>query len=283
MCHHANILDDFESADVVCMDCGLVLDRIIGADSRLGQRFVGHSSLRPACQAPEKTTPYEGSKVQIDKNETDIEGREELLRERIRREEVSPLLSVFHLDGGAIEEDALSLFCRIFALRSKVRKSEWKKNLALAFSIARTLSKHRCPRPIDDILLICGVPLSDRGQLLQMSKWMNLSKSEMENMDPNDYEWEDASPQHYIDTLCSFLNIPFHVASEMEIVAQNSEYVLYGKHPSLLAAAAMQIVLKKLGYLHREPQLADEICRGLGCQQKAITDLLRHDFYRKWI
>ena len=210
----------------------------------------------------------------------EIDGDEER-RERVRREDVSPLLSVFHMDGGSIEEDVLHLYCRLYALRREVRKSEWKKNLALAFCIARVLTRHECPRPLDDILLVCGVPLADKGQLLQMAKWLNLRKEELSRLDPEDYEWEDTSPQHYIDTLCCYLGIPFAVASEMEEVARNCEYSLYGRHPPVLAAAAMQVVLRRRGYFALNPSLAEEVCKGLGCQQRAVNEVLRSAHFRQ--
>ena len=252
----------------------------MGGDGRLGERFVGHSELRPACRRPEDSLPLQGGQVSAGEIGPEIDGDEER-RERVRREDVSPLLSVFHLDGGCVEEDVLHLYCRLYALRRGTRKSEWKKNLALAFCIARVLTRHKCPRPIDDILLVCGVPLADKGHLLQMAKWLNLRKEELESLEPDDYEWEDTSPQHYIDTLCSHLGIPFAAASEMEEVARGCEYALYGRQPSVLAAAAMQVVLRRRGFLALNPALAEEVCKGLGCQQRAVNEVLRSAHFRR--
>ena len=236
---------------------------------------------RASCISP-KNSVWQQYQPELYSYGNEITDKEDY--EDVKQKLVRPLLAMFHLDNDYTAERVTENYQLIYGRRSsytdigkRFRKTENKQNLALAFSIANVLSKLGTPRPVDSILMVCGVPQTRRGHLLQIDKWLNLDEEEKNQMDPSTYEWEDPSPQQYVDSLCANLGIPFAIASQIEELAQSSEYAQYGRQPTVLAAAAMQTILRRLGYFSDQGGSLNpsDICEALGCQQRVVSEALR--------
>ena len=258
------------------MDCGLVIDRIIGIGANGRQRFVSSFHPRPSCIPASKSKVWGKLKTELFTcgNEISDESKEKET-ERVKRTLIIPLLSVFYLDNDMVANSVTEMFQNIYGARTSSRrfkKSEWKENLALAYSISNTLNKLGISRPLDDILLVCGVPKSEGSKMMNMEKWLNMDEKEKTQLRKNNYEWTNPAPQHYIDSLCAHLNIPFKIASEATLLAEENEYQLYGSHPNTLAAACLQYILHKHNMFTEGKLAPTEISKALGCDQRVVNE-----------
>jgi transcription initiation factor TFIIIB Brf1 subunit/transcription initiation factor TFIIB len=257
MCFHENVLDDFHTADVVCTDCGLVLDRIVGFSGTGGQQW----NSRPCQYRQTQLQPPLPPPILISPPSTG--GKE-------ARRKIENYLSVFFMDNENVVESVLKKYNLIYGTRVQrpgFRKCNMKERIAIAFSICNTLANEEMPRPPQYIAKLCGVSCR---QLLNTVTHLKLSEEELEKMKREDYELASSPPQDYIDVLCSHLGIPFATGGEMRAVAEEARWILHGRYPTVIAAASMQLVLERRGELNKTV-FAEKICEMLDCQQKTVN------------
>ncbi len=269
LCPHKNTLDDYDVADIVCMDCGLVLDRLLGGSGG-GQRIGGGGGWYENVSRHQEADPPLPDFFWLPPEE----------RERRRSwESILHCLSVFHMDTEEVARLALENYWKIYGGRQSgkggFRKNQDKETLAIAFSICNTLAREGIPRPPNYVADVCGVSKEDRSKLLKIPSALALGKEELQQLRKCDYELKESEAEDYIDTLCSILGVPFHLAGKIRTTAQKATWLLHGRLPTVLAAASMQLELRRAGLLVSERK----ICELLDCKQKsvsrAITDFLR--------
>ncbi len=266
VCPHKNTLDDYETADVVCMDCGLVLDRLIGYHSGGGGRMMwrGNVSGRMEEEEEEEGRPLFPF---VDLSQLSAEER----RRRRARESIISYLSVFHMDSEEVVNAVLQNYWKIYGGRENgrkgFRKNDYKERVALGFSICNTLAREGIPRPPDYIARLCNV---NRRAFLNLPSILALDSEELGRLRRRDYELKESEAEDYIDTLCSFLGVPFHLAGRIVETARKATEALHGCYPTVLAAASMQLELQREGLLETRVRGRD-ICELLQCQQKTVA------------
>ena len=176
------------------------------------------------------------------------------------------MLALFHLDQRDTVERAKLNYVKIYGGRS-FKKNDFKRRVALAFSICNTLIRLKFPRPPEYITQLLG--LDSCKPLLNIPKTLNFNRKEFAKLDREDYELQEVEPQHYIDTLCAHLDISFPHASKMYKLAEKCKWQLHGKYPTVIAAAVMQHVYKKDS--NCTPRKLSEICEALSCRQKSVN------------
>ena len=257
MCPHTKLLDDFETADVVCMDCGLVVDRVYGHYSGGGQRE------RNAF--PEESSDLTDSVLQPPK---------ERIENRIVDQFLS-YLSVFQLDNKYVLNEAIDLYHKIYGRRESgtngFKKSPYKERVAIAFSICNVLIKQHSPRPPRYIARICDVPTS---ALLNLQSKFSLDLEENPPLRKSDWQIQEIKPQDYIDPICAELNIPFHIGTAIRATAEQSRDLFPGCFPTVLAATAIQLELKRRNQLDRNNISSSLICDLLDCRQKSVNRII---------
>jgi hypothetical protein len=240
------------------MDCGLVLDRIVGTSGRGG----GPCRLSRAGEGEEEDVVF----PRLDPPEA---GRE-LSGERL----VLDVLAVFHLDSQHVTERALENYRRVYgrrAARQGFRKCDFKRRVAAAFSVCNTLARLCLPRPPSYVAKLCGVPTRP---LLNLPLHLRLSAEELASLRREDYELAQTRPQDYVDVVCSHLGIPFSTAGQARCEAEEAEWALHGRQPTVIAAAAI------LRTLSRTLSAADldrrrlELCHAFDCQQRTVSRAL---------
>ena len=241
-------MDDYHTGDSICMQCGLVLERLLGGGSGL-ETFRGRG---PECQP----TP------------DDSRDDDDALA-------IADLLHFFGVEGnGEAEEIAHRIFARIYAKREErvgFRKTREKRNIALAFALANALTESGSPRPLDDIAVACGV--SCRKVLLDLPRYLNFSPDELLYLKVDEYELQDPRPSDYVDVLCANLGIPFAVASQVREEIE-SDQVLCGRQPLVICAAVLERVLRARGQLV-DGQRKKAICALARCQPRSVTSAVR--------
>lgn len=238
----------------MCMECGLVLEQLYGGGGG-GERWRG--GVSSYATPPKTLNPWEGGKE----------------KEEITLEYVFVLLGTFHMDTDDTAYRVWELFKKIYKSRQErlgFRKTTFKAKVAVAFCLCNTLAHEHSPRPIESITTLIG--LDSVKPLLDIPKSLNLSPCELESLRKHEYELIDPSPQEYIDTICAHLNISFSIAGQIRQKVEQVEWLLYGKQPTVIAAAGMQSFLSATGHL--EGNMAKDICALLGCQQKAVNAAL---------
>lgn len=202
-----------------------------------------------------------------------------------QRELIRSVLAVLHLDNEYILERVWENFGRVYAdrdARPGFRKSDFKERVAAAFCINNVLAREGMPRPARYVTELCG--LDSARPLLDLTKSLNFDHEERLTLSREDYELASAPPQEYVDTLCAHLGIPFHVATQIRERVEQLEWQCYGQQPTVLVAAAMQMVLAQLGGNNGGggggngddgARRDEEICVQLGCSQKTVSQTLR--------
>ena len=261
------MLDDFATADSVCMECGLVLEQILG--------HGGERERVRGANPDEWSGGGEGNVCYV--------AGERLSAARVRRERTKetvlrPILAPFHLDNDYVLERVCDNYEKIYGgrpARKGFKKTIFKKQVAVAFSIINTLSRLHMPRPVEDVLLVCGVrdEKSNSRALLDVVKTLNLSEQELAGLNEEDYELADADPEDYVDVICAQLCIPFAVASTIHEIIAEARWMLYGHFPTVIIAAAIQQAVAKRPHLAAEapPQ---RVCQLLNCRQETVNRLL---------
>ncbi len=245
------------------MDCGLVVDRVLGYHGGGGQRARGGED----APAP---PPLRERDFLV------LLPPEERARARARGR-IADCLSVFHMDTEDTVELALDNFWRIYGGRASgrrgFRKSESKELVAVAFSICNTLARQGIPRPPDYITDVLGLTPREKSALLKIPAALNLDAEERVRLRRCDYELKNIEAEEYIDTLCSILEVPFHLAGRARETAQRATWLLHGRLPTVLAAASLQLELERAGLPNlRERRRA--ICEQLHCTQKSVSETI---------
>jgi transcription initiation factor TFIIIB Brf1 subunit/transcription initiation factor TFIIB len=168
---------------------------------------------------------------------------------------IEPVLALVHLDNQFVSERVSEVYEKIYGdrrARKGFKKTEEKQRLALAFSILNTLNRQHMPRPVEDVLLMCGVSPKKENtrKLLNIRKTLSLTDQELRGLQEEDYELQDASPEDYVDVLCVQLGIPFAVASEIHATIAKAHWKLYGKRPPVIIAAAILHTVQRHPALH---------------------------------
>ena len=272
VCPHKNTLDDYDVADVVCMDCGLVLDRLLGGGGG-GQRTGGGGGW------------YENVSGHRDAETfctTTLLSREE--RERMRvRDTIVRCLSNFQMDTEEVVRLALENYWKIYGGRKSgkagFRKDGDKERVAIAFSVCNTLARQGIPRPPGYVASVCGMPPEEHSKLLKIPSVLALGKEELRQLRRSDYELQESEAEDYIDILCAILGVPFHFAGRIRSTAERITWYLHGRLPTVLAAASMQLELGRAGHLREDRVSAKTICELLDCKQKTVSGAIR-DFIR---
>lgn len=244
MCHHENVLEDYERGDLVCTCCGLVLDRIIGVAGGVVGKLTRSSLFYNE----------DGNGI----NERD-------------RDDILTILGVFHLDNHSVIDSVFENYSKIYASRTSgngFRRSEAKRQIAIAFSICNTMAKMKISRPGCYVTDLCRVSPS---ALLDLPTTLCLSKRELEGMRREDYELQEAMAEDYVDVVCSHLGIPFHLATDIREKVQAVQWRLYGRRPNVIVAAAIQTVLvKEKGWESK----FEFVCQQLNCQPRTVRELM---------
>jgi hypothetical protein len=251
------------------MDCGLVLERIIGGIDGGGGGVEGgggrvwrHQKRFPSPQQQQEE-----------------EGEEDYYRHlhhyagvdsnaKKGRELITSVLAVFQLDNQHVSERVMENYDKVYGRRRTrlgFRKNEFKQRVACAFSICNTLARLQMPRPPEYVARLCEVPCKS---LLNLPAYLSLEHEELTQLHPEDYELEEGQPQDYIDVVCSNLGISFNTAGEARRVAENARWILHGRHPTVIAAASLQVALTERGELERERAIA--ICDLFDCRQRTV-------------
>lgn len=242
----------------MCVDCGLVLEQLLGGGQK-GEEW--------------RRTTIGLTFVECQPDISNI-GLKEGKRHQMQKVDVCTLLGLYHMDCDDMIERVWSLYQRIYGARKErqgFRKSTFKDKVAMAFAICNTMALQSTPRPAESVTNLLG--LSSLKPLLDLPKTLNLSSSDLECLKKEDYELIDPPPQEYIDVLCAHLKIPFAIAGEIRKRVEEVEWLLYGKHPTVIAASILQKVLSEKNQL--DSNRAKEVCTFLGCQQKAINSTLQ--------
>lgn len=252
----------------MCVECGLVLDRIIGeSGGRFRQRRVadGTGEGGGGGYGDGYGDDSGGAEVAL---RADGDGGETLIRS---------VLAVLHLDNQHVEERAAENYRKIYGSRRQrpgFRKTDLLRRLACAFSICNTLNRLQMPRPPVYVTDLCGVPPHPATPLLNIRERLNLSEEELRGMKREDYELEQAEAQDYLDVVCAHLGVAFNTAGEARRMAEEVQWAVYGKKPTSIAAAVLQTVLARRGELGGAVTRED-ICDAFDCRQKCVDLVLR--------
>ncbi len=236
----------------MCVDCGTVLDSLLGWDGGLGRfrwrRDGGDdlATLPPAeCLLPPPA---------------------ERIRERVR-EKITRYLSLFHLDNSFVLERVVDNFQRVYGAResgrNRFRKTEYLERVAIGFSICNVLAKERFPRPPAYIASICGI---EKCELLNIVRSLHLDKALLDTLNRDEYELTEIEAQDYVTTVCDIMNLPFHVGTKIHNAAERVQAALPGRFPSVLAAVAFKMELPK-----SESHLVRQACYLLGCKEPTVN------------
>ena len=270
VCPHKNKLDDYDVADVVCMDCGLVLDRILGGGPKGGGQAGGRWTEN-VFESPEEV-----ERLLLLSSYNRLPG--ELRAREMARERIVHYLSQFHMDTEEMADSVLENYWKIYGGRENgkngFRKSRRKQAVAFTFSLCNVMAKEGVPRPPGFVADVCRLKKEHRKKILQIPKSLNFGREERAQLRRSDYELQESEAEDYIDTLCAFSNVPFHIASRIRETAQRATWLLHGRQPTVLAAASMQIELGRVGLLGRSVSARD-ICELLECRQKSVTNAIR--------
>jgi hypothetical protein len=232
------------------VDCGVVVERIVGT---LGGG-AGGPVLRGGA-GEETPPPYIRSG--------------EWAGERL----ALAVLAVLGVDNQHVSERVLQNYARVYGSRGPrpgFRKCDFKRRVAVAFSVCNTLARLHMPRPPSYVTRLCDLPTTR--PLLNLPFHLRLERGELDALRREDYELRDGRPQEYVDTACSHLGIPFSAAGEAVSEAERAEWVLHGRHPTVLAAAAIQRVLGRRGELGEARRA--ELCHAFDCRQRTVDRVL---------
>ena len=255
MCNHSQVLDDYQRGDCVCVECGLVLEQILGHGGERERFYTRCDDDNVVSVSSSSSTPSLH------------------MRERHKRLLFEPILALFHLDNDFVLEHVVDNYEKIYGGRQARRgfkKTEEKQKLAVAFSILNALSRLHMPRPVEDVMVMCGVlpQKNNRRKLLDIKKTLDLSGEEVAQLRPEDYELQDADPEDYLDVACIHLGIPFAVASEIHLLIAKAKWKLYGKKPTIINAAAILHTIRQRDNLQHVDE--HEVCRLMNVTRSAV-------------
>lgn len=205
--------------------------------------------------------------------------KEDLRKERARRDRIIQVLSKFHLDNGYVVERVLADYNAVYGHRKPrrgFRKSEYKSRLATAFAVCRQLILLGAPRPPRHVAILCG--LSDAGALLKVDKLLNMNRRETKM---ELHKMPDADPNDYVDLICCSLYLPRKLAclARELMAASRIRWLMYGRNPTHIASAVLFSLMCKMGELSTKgreaarEQLLTELSVNAGCKAECITHI----------
>lgn len=283
MCPHARILDDYRTADVICADCGLVLDRLYGSGGAVGNWQQAASSFgsgqvwrrEPQQQQQQRQQQRRPLPSYPDDEDTDcwlssdpLTSIDNLLALYDRQTEIRDLLAHFNMDSQSVVEEVTAQYNKIYGCRrerSGFKKTEARHRLALAFSITNVLAREGFPRPPEYVAQVCG--LRETGAMLSAANKLALTEEEKARLNREEYELQEPEPYQYVDPLCAHLGIPFATSTRAQQILESEEvkWEVAAHKPTVVAAAAL--ILANGG------QRAKDICQALDCTTRTVSNV----------
>ena len=251
------------------MECGLVLDRIVGA---AGAPLVlrGPPGGGGGGEEREEREEGEGEEDERFRHPSRRRSRRRRRRNMSGRELLLTVLSVFHLDSEQVVEQALESYRRVYGRQERLRQGDdLRRRTAVAFCVCNTLARLGIPRPPKYVAQLCEVPVR---KLLHLQKSLGLSREQAGRLRAEEQELGETTPQQYVDAACAQLGIPFSRAGEAPAEAERVEWALHGRRPTVLAAAAIQLVLSQNGELTEGRRL--QLCDLFNCRQNTVQRAL---------
>jgi len=138
MCYHEQSIEDERTGDLICTDCGLVLDSLVSSFSNQCFSFENHSSQEITDE------------------------------EKLRR-----CLDVLLIENHEIIRDSKKL---LKSIRRRIQEEDipfrfFNNKVHVCWAIWEACNINKCPRSLDEICLVCGVKES---ALLKLEKELNL-------------------------------------------------------------------------------------------------------------
>jgi hypothetical protein len=236
----------------VCLDCGLVVERLYGGG---GGGAAGGQILRGGGGGGDLSRP-----PPLDD--------EEYRARRTARERVAVLvtryLTPFGLDNEVTIELVLANYARIYGERRTVQKSDFKERVAIAFSVCNVMARQHTPRPPQYVARLCDVPVRS---VLAVCSSLSIGPEERRRLRREDYELEETAPEDYVDVVCAHLGVPFKTATDVRSVAERARWILHGRHPTVIAAAAARLVFEQEAL---DERLTGSFCELLDCSERTV-------------
>ena len=268
MCSHQGAsLEDYHTADVICLDCGVITDRIIGGVSggggggrvtTRGRRWLGTYGKYRRASAIEE-----------------------------RPEEIRQVLISCGMDSEELYLNVMLLYDKLFANRPNTMQSEAKSRIAAAFSVVNVLARESAPRPPEVIARAFG--LNSCRPLLDIVKSLGLKDRELCGLKRVEYTMPNQAPQDYIDVVCAQLGIPIGIANAAVDASERLQWIYHDRPPTNICAAVLQAVLqlereeesaegrRKKRYPNYHTSMAEDleaaICELLGTHEKTTAKL----------
>ncbi len=257
------MLDDFERGDVVCVECGHVVQSPLlswnSGPPRLRHVESGGRTvwgLQSSSVEEIYSTPYDD--VEREKDER-------------RRSKIRDVLSIFHLDNENTVEKVLNNYKTLYCDRQPRRgfkKTETKDRLALAVSICRQITMNGSARMPSEIADVCGVERAS--DLLNADKILNLNREEMRK---GAHRFIDAKPEDYARLITANLELPRRLGrvAERFIKAVKMKRHLCGKKPQFIAGGVIHSLLVRVGW---HTDLACKmLIRYIDCSKNSILNI----------
>lgn len=367
-CPHRKLVDNYKDAEVTCLDCGRVLDRIVGEAPRLapsgdlgggdsgavakhsyylrsspsarspggfptlGSRVAPEGEpafppLPPQTSSPvvEETVEFSDAPdsaeegglgaVEMDDDESslgrvnvsDFEDRDDcdsdvvnvIGREpdvvknnkQFQIDRICSVLDVYHMNNDLVRNMVIRNYNLVYGDVPKdfLRKNCQKDDLAAAFAIVNTLA--RLGQPVPPEFICDHLNVKNPGLLLNLPKHLGLSDDYLKKLSPRDHELSEMLASDFVGTLMNHLNLSTYVINETCHLAATLQERHPGKQPTVLAAAAIQRVLKDcpryewpncencdsiaLTVCHTFDKVADMVCKALNCRQSTVDEVLK--------
>lgn len=249
MCDHPRnaLIDDYTTGDQICQSCSLVVGIIIPG--------VAHSANDSFYTPPPICSQRSSSPSPV--RESSTRGRELSPASLLyKREIVRDMCATLHVDTSSVVDTVLHI---LDSMGESIHLTKASDRPKLAFAIWETMNRQNTPRSPKDVAIACGVSPSS---LLQVEKKFT-GRSTF------------CLPHEYVETLCTFLSIPFHVmllAKKMLLAVQDE---FYGRKPETLIAASLIAVKEELekipSYCESSTASPASICKTLGVRGKTVS------------
>ena len=176
------------------------------------------------------------------------------------------ILGVFHLDNEYITTRVFNRVFKIYFSRVQqnlLHPTLRREKIALTFSIACVLNEESIPRPISFIANVCGLPLDQRKNLLNVQRELQLDFPA---------KFIDAQPEDFVNGLCVHFELPFSVGQQAERILSRREikYGLFGHKPHYLAVAA----ITKVMVLRNMKCPFTKLCKEIECRETTIRKII---------
>ncbi len=266
VCSHARVLDDFQTGDSVCTDCGLVLERLLGGGGGGGG---GEGTAYPSFIL----SPFAFNDISSDGNNDNVKKRAIAKRDDSVEKKISHLLSLFQIESEHVLNEIMNIYRKIYDNRRNgdgFRKTFINQKIAFAFAICNGLARCNCPRPPKYIAKVCNLP-STR-PLHDIPKSLRMGPDLLCDLEEEDYVLQEVEPYEYIDPICAHLCLPFHTASKAVELCKKLRNELRGTSQTLIAAASLYLSLEEEGII--TDKLTRELCQLFGCLDLSIRKVI---------